>query len=150
MNALATTQQTASVNVPSFPLYGKDKNGNEVVRGTQMRFGSGQSAHSAKELRLMLKDSGMKPSAIKKQVNGVLSGKVDLSYLQAQAFLAQARLEGFVPDAAKMTSRTASLSLVKIGGTATRAKSERQIRDEAIAELIAKLKDAGVAVPENL
>jgi len=137
-------QERSPVVIPNFPLYGKDKNGDRKLRGTSFRFGSDkETAHSASDLKKMLKEQGVKTSLIRKQVNSVLQGKVEVSFLQAQAFMAGMRAEGFIPDKGDKTARSASLRFVKIGSAAP-VRSEKAIREAAVNEVLAKLRDLGL------
>jgi hypothetical protein len=143
MNTLVT-QERSSVTIPNFPLYGKDKDGNQKLRGTSFRFGSGDSAQSASDLKKMLKEQGLKPSLIKKQVNEVLTGKVDLAYLQMQAFMAGMRAEGYIPDKASKTARTGEAKWIKIGPVAP-VRTEKAIREAALADIKTKLIALGLS-----
>lgn len=148
MSTTLVSQERSPIAIPNFPLYGKSKDGTQTLRGTQFRFGNDlESAHSASELRIKLKEQGIPANKIRKQVNSVLQGRVHVSYLQAQAYVEGMRAEGFIPDKAEKTSRSGVLRFVKMGSAAP-ARSEAEIKAKALADIKAKLLALGLSEDE--
>jgi hypothetical protein len=54
------------------------------------------------------------------------------------------RTEGFTPAGGQMTARSGSVSFVKVPGSGSAKVSEKAIREAAVNEVLAKLRDLGL------
>jgi hypothetical protein len=111
------------------------------VRGTRYTFGG---TETPSELRKRLKESGLKGNKLSTAVREVQMGKLHASFVETQAFVEYMRKEGFIPAGGQITARAGKIDFVKMTGGAKTAKTESQIREAAVADILAKLRALGL------